>query len=62
MITDPSPLKYIAAALAQMATTLKDFGMMECAVQLEKVKTEIDAKLAGHSDQPVVMKKTAGRE
>jgi len=62
MITDPSPLKYIAAALAQMATTLKDFGMMECAVQLEKVKTEIDAKLAEHSDQPAVMKKAAGRE
>ena len=40
------PLKYIAEALAQMATTLKDFEMQESAQLLEKAKSDIDKKLA----------------
>ena len=47
MTTFPSlhPLKYIAEALSQMATTLRDFEMQESAKLLEKAKTDIDNKL-----------------
>ncbi|HEX3483654.1 MAG TPA: hypothetical protein VHT51_01250 [Micropepsaceae bacterium] len=40
------PLKYIAEALAQMATTLRDFEMQESAQLLDKAKSEIDHKLS----------------
>ncbi len=40
------PLKYIAEALSQMATTLRDFGMSESADLLEKAKADINQKLA----------------
>ena len=40
------PLKYIAEALSQMANTLRDFGMPESAVLLEKAKADINEKLA----------------
>jgi hypothetical protein len=39
------PLKYIAEALAQMATTLRDFEMLESAQLLDKAKSDIDEKL-----------------
>jgi hypothetical protein len=39
------PLKYIAEALAQMATTLRDFEMQESAQLLDKAKSDIDSKL-----------------
>ena len=39
------PLKYIAEALSQMATTLRDFEMQESAQLLEKAKSDIDNKL-----------------
>jgi len=47
MTTFPSlhPLKYIAEALSQMATTLRDFEMQESANLLEKAKSDIDNKL-----------------
>ena len=48
-MTTPSsqhPLKYIAEALSQMATTLRDFGMSESADLLEKAKADINQKLA----------------
>jgi hypothetical protein len=40
------PLKYIAEALSQMATTLRDFEMSESADLLEKAKADINKKLA----------------
>ena len=40
------PLKYIAEALGQMATTLRDFEMQDSAQLLDKAKSEIDRKLA----------------
>jgi len=40
------PLKYIAEALGQMATTLRDFEMQESAQLLDKAKSDIDRKLA----------------
>ena len=40
------PLTYIAEALAQMATTLRDFEMQEAAQLLDKAKSDIDNKLA----------------
>jgi hypothetical protein len=39
------PLKYIAEALAQMATTLRDFEMQESAQLLDKAKLDIDQML-----------------
>ncbi|HEY4266113.1 MAG TPA: hypothetical protein VGM72_12400 [Micropepsaceae bacterium] len=39
------PLKYIAEALSQMATTLRDFEMLESAQLLDKAKSDIDQKL-----------------
>jgi hypothetical protein len=44
--TSLHPLKYIAEALAQMATTLRDFEMQESAQLLDKAKSDIDEKLA----------------
>jgi hypothetical protein len=43
--TTLNPLKYIAEALAQMATTLRDFEMLESAQLLDKAKSDIDQKL-----------------
>jgi hypothetical protein len=40
------PLRYIAEALAQMATTLRDFEMQESAQLLDKARSEIDHKLS----------------
>jgi hypothetical protein len=40
------PLKYIAEALSQMATTLRDFEMQDSAQLLDKAKSDIDRKLA----------------
>jgi hypothetical protein len=40
------PLKYIAEALGQMATTLRDFEMQDSAQLLDKAKSDIDRKLA----------------
>ena len=40
------PLKYIAEALSQMATTLRDFEMLESADLLDKAKADINQKLA----------------
>ena len=40
------PLKYIAEALGQMATTLRDFEMQDSALLLDKAKSDIDSKLA----------------
>jgi hypothetical protein len=40
------PLKYIAEALGQMATTLRDFEMQESAQLLDKAKSDIDRQLA----------------
>lgn len=40
------PLTYIGEALAQMATTLRDFEMQEAAQLLDKAKLDIDSKLA----------------
>jgi hypothetical protein len=39
------PLKYIAEALSQMASTLRDFEMQESAQLLDKAKSDIDRKL-----------------
>jgi hypothetical protein len=44
--TSLHPLKYIAEALDQMATTLRDFEMQESAQLLDKAKSDIDHKLA----------------
>lgn len=40
------PLKYIAEALSQMATTLRDFEMEESAELLEKARSDIKKRLA----------------
>lgn len=39
------PLTYIAEALAQMATTLRDFEMEEAANLLDDAKSDIENKL-----------------
>ena len=44
--TTVHPLKYIAEALGQMATTLRDFEMQDSASLLDKAKSDIDLKLA----------------
>lgn len=40
------PLKYIAEALSQMASTLRDFKMEDSAELLEKAKSDINQKLS----------------
>jgi len=40
------PLKYIATALVQMASMLRDFDMPHSAQLLEQVQSDIEAKLA----------------
>ena len=50
------PLTYIGEALAQMATTLRDFEMQEAAQLLDKAKSDIDSKLAEQSKRGNVPK------
>ncbi len=50
------PLRYIAEALSQMATTLRDFEMGEQAQLLDKAKTEIDRKLSENPKRGGVQK------
>ena len=45
------PLQYIAATLGQMAAMLRDFDMPDSAQLLEKVKSDIELKLADHPEQ-----------
>jgi hypothetical protein len=51
------PLKYIGEALAQMATTLRDFEMLESAQLLDKAKSDIDEKLDDRLKKGGVQKK-----
>lgn len=51
------PLKYIAEALSQMATTLRDFEMLESAQLLDKAKSDIDQKLDDKSKKGSAQKK-----
>jgi len=44
--TSLHPLKYIAEALSQMASALRDFDMPESAELLDKAKSDIDRKLS----------------
>ena len=48
MNTPPTmhPLKYIAAALVQMASMLRDFDMPDSAQLLEQVRADIEARVA----------------
>jgi hypothetical protein len=45
------PLQYIAATLGQMAAMLRDFDMPDSAQLLEKVKSDIELKLAADPEQ-----------
>jgi len=44
------PLQYIAATLGQMAAMLRDFDMPDSAQLLEKVKSDIEQRLADHPE------------
>jgi hypothetical protein len=39
-------LQYFVAMIAQMATTLREFGMPDAATSLETARAQIEAKLA----------------
>jgi hypothetical protein len=54
--TSLHPLKYIAEALAQMATTLRDFEMQESAQLLDKAKSDIDTKLGEKPKRGIAQK------
>lgn len=40
------PLKYLADALAQIASTLRDFEMKDSADLIDRAKSDIDEKLS----------------
>ena len=57
------PLRYIAATLGQMAQMLRDFDMPDSALLLEKVKADIEKRLAANPDQePLTKRRSASRD
>jgi len=62
--TAPSlhPLRYVAATLGQMGQMLRDFDMPDSALLLEKVKADIEKRLAVNPDHDPVTKRRSARD
>jgi len=50
--TNRDSLKYFSAMIAQMASTLKEYGIVDAAESLEKAQSQIEIRLAEDPHRP----------